>query len=186
MFMKNLSNDQVDVLISILKSRFEKNTDRHPNINWEQIFVKLSSNPEKLWSLNEMEKTGGEPDVVKYDKEKDEYVFFDCSKETPILRRSVCYDDEALNSRNSFKPSDSAVNFAKKIGIELLNEKDYIFLQTLGQFDNKSSSYIYTDEETRKLGGALFGDKRYNRTFIYHNGAESYYSSRGFRGKVNI
>ena len=184
--MKTMSNENEKSLLSILEKRFTENSNRHENINWMDVLKKLENNNDKMKVLFEMEKTGGEPDVVKYDKEKDEYVFFDCSKETPILRRSVCYDDEALNSRNSFKPSDSAVNFAKKIGIELLNEGDYIFLQTLGQFDNKSSSYIYTDEKTRKLGSALFGDKRYNRTFIYHNGAESYYSSRGFRGKVNI
>ena len=184
--MKKLINEQTDELIKILQSRFEKNMDRHPSINWRNVFEKLSNNPEKLWSLNEMEQTGGEPDVVAYDEGKKEYIFYDCSKESPTGRRNVCYDLEALESRKKFKPENNAIDMAKKMGIEILNEKEYQHLQKLGQFDLKTSSWIKTPVEIRELGGAVFGDRRYNNIFIYHNGADSYYAARGFRGFLII
>ena len=183
--MKNkpqLSSEQQEELIKTLKTRFEKNPNRHENIQWEDVQKKLESNPEKLWSLNEMERTEGEPDVVVYDKKTDEYLFIDCSSESPKGRRSLCYDREALNSRKENKPANSAVDLANEIGIEILNEEQYRELQTLGNFDLKTSSWVKTPDEIRKLGGAVFCDKRYNTVFVYHNGAESYYAARGFRG----
>lgn len=184
--MRKLTNEQTDVLVEKLKLRFEKNMDRHPNIIWEEIFKKLSNVPEKIWSLNEMEKTGGEPDVVEFDENKNEYIFYDCSKESPIGRRNVCYDREALESRKKFKPGNNAIDMAREMGIEILNEEEYKHLQKLGKFDLKTSSWIKTPVEIRKLGGAIFGDRRYNNTFIYHNGADSYYSARGFRGSLRV
>jgi hypothetical protein len=184
--MKKLSNEQIDKLMKVLKLRFEANMNRHPNIKWEQVYERLSNNHEKVWSLNEMERTGGEPDVVDYDKDINEYIFYDCSKESPIGRRSLCYDNEALESRKNFKPENSAMNMAKEMGIEILNEKEYRYLQKLGEFDLKTSSWIKTPEEIRKLGGAIFGDRRYNAVFIYHNGADSYYGARGFRGLLRV
>lgn len=181
--MKKLTINETNELLEILKLRFENNLNRHPNINWDQVLERISNEPHKLWSLNEMERTGGEPDVIVVENE---YFFVDCSKESPEGRRNVCYDAEALESRKKFKPKTSALSMAKDMGIELLNESEYKYLQTLGDFDLKTSSWINTPNEIRKLGGALFGDKRYNNTFIYHNGAESYYSSRGFRGLLKI
>lgn len=183
---KILSFDNQQELIEILKTRFEKNPNRHKNIKWENVQKKLESNPEKLWSLNEMERTEGEPDVVSYDKNTDEYVFFDCSTESPKGRRSLCYDRKALNSRKENKPKNSAVDLANEIGIEILDEEQYRYLQTLGNFDLKTSSWIKTPDEIRKLGGAIFCDKRYNTVFLYHNGAESYYAARGFRGVLRV
>lgn len=182
--MKKLNELEKENIISILKTRFEKNINRHQNINWDKVYNKLINNEEVLWSLNEMEKTGGEPDIVI--EKNNEYYFYDCAKESPSERRSFCYDKEALESRKSFKPENNAVDFANAIGINILNEEEYKYLQTLGDFDLKTSSWIKTDDSIRKLGGAIFGDKRYDRTFIYHNGAESYYSSRGFRGYVKL
>ncbi|MFC4162523.1 DUF4256 domain-containing protein [Epilithonimonas zeae] len=187
--MKNkpqLSSEQQEELIKILKIRFEKNPNRHENIQWEDVQKKLESNPEKLWSLNEMERTEGEPDVVGYDKKTDEYLFIDCSSESPKGRRSLCYDREALNSRKENKPANSAVDLANEIGIEILNEEQYRELQTLGNFDLKTSSWVKTPDNIRKLGGAVFCDKRYNTVFLYHNGAESYYAARGFRGILRV
>jgi hypothetical protein len=184
--MKELTNEQTDELIKTLKLRFEKNKDRHLNITWEQVFEKLSSNLEKIWSLNEMEKTGGEPDVVEYDENANEYIFYDCSEESPIGRRNNCYDREALESRKKFKPENNAIDMATQMGIEILNEEEYKRLQKLGQFDLKTSSWIKTPVEIRKLGGAIFGDRRYNNIFIYHNGADSYYGVRGFRGSLRV
>lgn len=181
--MLNLTSDQTNQLIETLKLRFESNMSRHPDVKWNQILEKISNVPNKLWALYEMERTGGEPDVVIFENKS---VFIDCSKESPEGRRNVCYDAEALESRKKFKPKTSALSMAKDMGIELLNESEYKHLQTLGDFDLKTSSWIDTPNEIRKLGGALFGDKRYNNTYIYHNGAESYYSSRGFRGLLKI
>lgn len=169
---------------NILKERFEKNMQRHPNIKWEDVEVKLT--PEKLNLLKGMEDTGGEPDVVKYDRETNEYIFFDCSVESPIGRRNVCYDHIALEARKKFKPGDSALNMAKTMGIEMLNEGEYMYLQTLGEFDKKTSTWLLTPDEIRKWGGAIFADRRYNHVFIYHNGADSYYASRGFRGSLKV
>ncbi|UQB70219.1 DUF4256 domain-containing protein [Epilithonimonas zeae] len=187
--MKNkprLSSEQQEELIKILKTRFEKNPKRHENIQWEDVQKKLESNPEKLWSLNEMERTDGEPDVVGYDKKTDEYHFADCSAESPKGRRSLCYDRDALKSRKEHKPVNSAIDLANEIGIEILNEEQYRELQTLGNFDLKTSSWVKTPEEIRKLGGAIFCDRRYNNVFLYHNGAESYYAARGFRGVLKV
>lgn len=187
--MKNkpqLSKEQESELIKILKTRFEKNPNRHENIKWEDVQKKLESNPEKLWSLNEMERTEGEPDVVDFDKNTNEYLFFDCSPESPKGRRSLCYDRKALDSRKENKPANSAIDLANEIGIEILNEEQYRELQTLGNFDLKTSSWVKTPEEIRKLGGAIFCDKRYNTVFLYHNGAESYYAARGFRGVLKL
>ena len=187
--MKNkpqLSTEQQEELIKILKTRFEKNPNRHENIKWEDVQKKLESNSEKFWPLNEMERTEGEPDVVGYDKKTDEYLFIDCSPESPKGRRSLCYDRDALNSRKEHKPVNSAVDLAAEIRIEILNEEQYRELQTLGTFDLKTSSWIKTSEEIRKLGGAIFCDKRYNTVFLYHNGAESYYAARGFRGILRV
>lgn len=187
--MKNkprLSSEQQEELIKILKTRFEKNPKRHENIQWEDVQKKLESNPEKLWSLNEMERTDGEPDVVGYDKKTDEYHFADCSAESPKGRRSLCYDRDALKSRKEHKPVNSAIDLANEIGIEILNEEQYRELQTLGNFDLKTSSWVKTPDDIRKLGGAIFCDRRYNNVFLYHNGAESYYAARGFRGVLKV
>lgn len=187
--MKNkpqLSTEQQEELIKILKTRFEKNPKRHDNINWEDIQKKLESNPEKLWSLNEMERTEGEPDVVGYDEKSDEYLFIDCSAESQKGRRSLCYDRKALDSRKDNKPANNAIDLANEIGIEILNEEQYRELQTLGNFDLKTSSWVKTPDDIRKLGGAVFCDKRYNTVFLYHNGAESYYAARGFRGVLRV
>ena len=181
--MKNkLSSEQQEELIKILKMCFEKNPTRHENIRWEDVQKKLESNPEKLWTLHEMERTEGEPDVISYDKKTDEYLFFDCSAESPKGRRSLCYDRKALDSRKENKPANSAIDLANEMGIEILDESKYRHLQSLGNFDVKTSSWVKTPEDIRKLGGAIFCDKRYNTVFLYHNGAESYYAARGFRG----
>jgi Protein of unknown function (DUF4256) len=177
---------QREELLSVLKTRFEKNKPRHKNIDWADVQAKLEANPKKLQSLAEMERTGGEPDVVGYDKKTREYVFYDCSAETPKGRRSICYDREALNSRKEHKPANSAIDLAKEIGIELLTEEQYRELQELGEFDTKTSSWIETPAAIRKLGGALFCDRRYGKFFVYHNGAESYYAARGFRGQLRV
>ncbi|KFC21894.1 DUF4256 domain-containing protein [Epilithonimonas lactis] len=187
MSIKNkLSPDEQSELIDILKTRFEKNPARHENIKWENVQKKLESNPEKLWSLSEMERTEGEPDVVDYDKKSDEYLFFDCSTESPKGRRSLCYDRKALDSRKENKPANNAIDLANEIGVEILDEVQYRHLQSLGNFDLKTSSWVKTPEDIRNLGGAVFCDKRYNTVFLYHNGAESYYSARGFRGFVKV
>ncbi len=183
---KCLSQEQSQELLNILKVRFEKNINRHKNIEWHKIQAKLEANPEKLRSLNEMELSGGEPDVVCYDRETDTYIFYDCSAESPKGRRSVCYDAEALESRKEHKPQNSAVNMAFQIGIELLSEEQYRKLQEFGNFDLKTSSWVKTPDAIRKLGGALFCDKRYKQVFLYHNGAESYYGARGFRGLLRV
>jgi hypothetical protein len=183
--MKNLTKEQREKLIQILKFRFEKNMNRHRNIKWDGVLKKLLDKPEKLWSLNEMEKTLGEPDVVGYDKKTREFIFCDCSPETPN-RRNLCYDAESLKSRKENKPKNSAFGIADEMGIEILDEEQYRELQKLGEFDTKTSSWIKTPKEIRKLGGALFADFRYGKVFIYHNGAESYYASRGFRGILRI
>lgn len=174
-----MSNNE---LLNILKERFEKNMNRHEGLEWAKIQAKLEANNEKLNSLDEMEKTGGKPDVVGYDEATDQYIFYDCSEESPKGRRSLCYDGEALETRKEHKPENSAVDMAASMGIELLTEEQYRGLQKLGNFDMKTSSWVKTPAEIRKLGGALFCDRRYNHVFVYHNGAESYYSSRGFRG----
>jgi hypothetical protein len=183
---KSLTPEQHQELLSILKSRFEKNMNRHNGLEWAKVLARLNANNQKLWSLNEMEKTGGEPDVVGYDKKTGEYIFFDCSPESPAGRRSFCYDGKALESRKEFKPKDSAVNMASSMGIELLTEGEYRKLQKLGNFDTKTSSWITTPADIRKLGGALFCDRRYNTVFVYHNGAESYYAGRAFRGSLRV
>lgn len=183
---KELSLDQCEELMEALKDRFEKNMDRHKGLEWAKVKAKLEANTEKLWSLNEMEATGGEPDVVGYDNKTDEYIFYDCSAESPKGRRSVCYDNEALESRKEHKPKSSAIDMANSMGVELLNEEQYRELQKLGNFDAKTSSWVMTPSNIRKLGGAIFCDKRYDTVFVYHNGAESYYSSRGFRGALRV
>ena len=177
---------QREELLQILKARFEKNMNRHKGLEWAKVQARLEANTEKLSSLNEMEKTGGEPDVVGYDKKTGEYTFYDCSTESPKGRRNVCYDREALESRKEFKPKDSALNMAAAMGIEILTEEQYRVLQKLGNFDTKTSSWLKTPSEIRKLGGAIFGDRRYDHVFVYHNGAPSYYAARGFRGSLNI
>ena len=187
--MKNinhLATEQSQQLIETLKIRFEKNRNRHLQIDWATVQFKLEANAEKCWSLNEMEKTGGEPDVVGFDAETDEFIFMDCSAETPKGRRSICYDREALESRKEFKPKTSAMEMATEMGIELLTEKEYRDLQKTGEFDLKTSSWVKTPEEIRKLGGAIFCDRRYNHVFTYHNGADSYYSVRGFRASLRV
>jgi len=181
-----LSSVQHEGLIGALKSRFEKNMNRHKGLEWTKIKAKLEANPEGLWSLNEMEKTGGEPDVVGHDKKTGEYIFFDCSAESPTGRRSVCYDREALESRKEHKPKTSAADMANAMGIELLTEEQYRELQKLGKFDTKTSSWVKTPSDIRKLGGAIFCDRRYETVFVYHNGAESYYAGRGFRGSLRV
>lgn len=183
---KELSPAQNEELLSTLKARFEKNTNRHKGLEWGKVQAKLEANKEKLWSLDEMEITGGEPDVVGYDKKTDEYLFYDCSAESPKGRRSICYDHEALESRKEHKPGNSAFEMAADMGIELLTEEEYRALQQLGDFDRKTSSWILTPAPIRKLGGALFCDRRYDTVFLYHNGAESYYAARGFRGSLRI
>lgn len=183
---KELSAEQQSELLETIKARFEKNSNRHKDINWSNLQSKLESNPEKLKSLHEMERTEGEPDVVDYDKKTDEYIFYDCSPESPKGRRSICYDQKALESRKENKPVNSAMKLAAEMGIELLTEEQYRHLQQLGNFDTKTSSWITTPEAIRKLGGALFADFRYNTVFIYHNGAESYYAARGFRGSLRV
>lgn len=183
---KILSEDLVVKLLEILEERFRKNMNRHESLKWPEIMEKLKMNPGKLWSLWEMERTGGEPDVVSWGSKTDEYFFCDCSTESPSGRRSLCYDDLALTSRKEFKPKDSASKMAESMGITMLNVEEYESLQKFGNFDTKTSSWIRTPQEMRKLGGALFADYRFGRTFIYHNGAESYYAGRGFRGWLKI
>ncbi len=183
---KVLSPEQREELLRALKTRFEKNMNRHSSIEWAKVQAKLQSNTAKLWSLHEMERTGGEPDVVGYDKKTGEYVFYDCSAESPKGRRSVCYDREALESRKEHKPEDSAMDMAAAMSIELLTEEEYRELQKLGNFDTKTSSWVQTPPDIRKLGGALFCDRRYGKVFVYHNGAESYYAARAFRGSLRV
>lgn len=183
---KELSSTQITALLEVLKSRFDKNMPRHKNLEWSQIQTKLKAQPAKLWSLQEMEQTGGEPDVISYDKKSGEFIFCDCSVESPKGRRSLCYDREGLNSRKEFKPENSAIDLAESMGIELLTEENYRDLQKLGTFDAKTSSWIKTPAAIRKHGGALFGDFRYGAVFIYHNGASSYYAARGFRGLLRV
>jgi hypothetical protein len=191
MTMKNnkaLSSDQQEEIIKVLKARFEKNRNRHESLEWAKIQERLDhkSSPEKLWSLYEMESSGGEPDVVGQDKFTGEYIFYDCSAETPKGRRSVCYDREALNARKENKPQNSALDMAAAMGIELLSEEQYRHLQQLGEYDLKTSSWVKTPADIRKLGGALYCDRRYNHVFVYHNGADSYYAARGFRGMLRV
>ena len=183
---KELSPEQGDELIAIVKTRFYKNRNRHNDLEWDEIQAKLKANPKKLWSLHEMERTGGEPDVVGHDEKTGEYLFYDCALESPKGRRSLCYEREALDSRKEFKPANTAIDMAKKMGIELLDEDQYRFLQQFGKFDTKTSSWIKTPLDIRKLGGAIFADFRYNNVFIYHNGASSYYAVRGFRGLLRV
>jgi hypothetical protein len=183
---KKLSAQQSEELLSILKIRFEKNMKRHEGIEWAKVQEKLTAKPEKLWSLNEMDITGGEPDVVAFDEKTKEFIFMDCAAESPKGRRSTCYDHEALEARKEHKPNDSAVNMASEMGIELLTEEEYRALQELGEFDLKTSSWIKTPERIRKLDGALFCDRRYNTVFVYHNGVQSYYAARGFRGSLKV
>ena len=185
-FKKEFSPEQREELLRVLKIRFEKNMNRHKGLEWKKLQEKLEANTAKLQSLNEMEGTGGEPDVLGYDKKTDEFIFYDCSEESPKGRRSLCYDHEALNARKEHKPKDSAVNMAASMGIELLTEEQYRELQKLGQFDTKTSSWIKTPSDIRKLGGAIFADFRYGNVFVYHNGAESYYAARGFRGSLRV
>lgn len=181
-----LSRAQHEELLKLLKVRFGENMIRHKGLQWAKVKAALEANPEKLWSLNEMERTGGEPDVVGFDKKTGEYIFFDCSTESPKGRRSVCYDREGLESRKEHEPIHSAIEMTAAMGIELLTEEQYRELQQLGDFDTKSSSWVKTPSEVRKLGGAIFGDLRYGRVFVYHNGAQSYYAARGFRGSLRI
>ncbi len=183
---KDLSAAQREELLSALKSRFEKNMNRHKGLEWAKVQAKLEADPKKLWSLSEMESTGGEPDVVGYDKKTGEYIFYDCSAESPKGRRSVCYDHEALEARKEHKPQNSAVGMATDMGIELLTEEQYRELQKLGNFDLKTSSWVKTPSNIRELGGGLFCDRRYNQVFLYHNGADSYYAARGFRGSLRV
>jgi Protein of unknown function (DUF4256) len=183
---KALSPKQREELLRTLKDRFEKHMNRHKGLEWGKVQAKLETHAEKLWSLNEMEKTGGEPDVVGHDKKTGEYVFYDCSAQSPKGRTSLCYDREALDSRKEFKPKNNAMDMAAAMGVELLTEEEYRELQKLGEFDTKSSSWVKTPADMRKLGGALFGDRRFGRIFFYHNGAESYYSGRGFRGSLRV
>jgi hypothetical protein len=183
---KELSPKQRDELLGTLKARFEKNMKRHESLEWDKVRARLEADPEKLWSLGEMESTGGEPDVVGQDKKTGEYVFFDCSPESPKGRTSLCYDREALDSRKEHKPKNCAMDLAATMGTELLTEEQYHELQKLGSFDAKSSSWLKTPAEVRKLGGAIFGDRRFGRVFVYHNGAESYYSGRGFRSMLKV
>lgn len=184
--MKKLSPTESQDFIQVLKNRFESHRHRHQAMGWSKIQTRLEAHPEKLWSLYQMEKTGGEPDVVNYDKQTGEYVFYDCSKESPKGRRSLCYDRKALQSRKKFKPKDNAMDVATAMGIELLSVAQYQDLQKLEAIDLKTSSWIKTPEEIRSLGGALFGDNRFGTVFIYHNGAESYYAARGFRGFLKV
>lgn len=186
MSSKKLSPGESEELLKVLKARFEKNMNRHKGIEWADVQAKLEKNPAKLWSLDEMEATEGEPDVIAYDQETKEYIFCDCSPESPKGRRSLCYDREALNSRKEHKPANSALDLATDMGISLLTEEEYRELQKLGNFDTKTSSWVETPAEIRKLGGAIFCDRRYGTVFMYHNGAESYYAARGFRGILRV
>ncbi|MBR3121206.1 DUF4256 domain-containing protein [Oceanobacillus profundus] len=183
---KDIASEEREELLNVLKARFEKNMHRHQGIEWEDVQAKLDANPQKLWSLNEMEKSSGEPDVVGYVKETDEYIFYDCSVESPKGRRSVCYDREALEARKKHKPENSAMDMATVMGIELLTEEQYRELQKLEDVDKKTSSWVQTPANIRKLGGALFCDRRYDTVFVYHNGADSYYGARGFRGSLRV
>jgi hypothetical protein len=183
---KKLSAEEREKLLKTLKARFEKNSSRHKGITWDKVLAKLDASPQKLWSLSIMEETDGEPDVVGFDKKTGEYIFMDCSAESPKGRRSICYDDEALESRKEHKPADSAMEMAASMGVEMLDEEQYRELQQLGHFDTKTSSWLKTPDAIRKLGGAIFGDYRYGQVFIYHNGAESYYAARGFRGSLRV
>lgn len=183
---KELSPEQREELLRTLSTRFEKNMNRHVGIEWAHVQAKLEADNDKLWSLNEMERTGGEPDVVDHDKNMDEYVFYDCSVESPAGRRSICYDGAALESRKKLKPDNSAIDMAADMGIEILTEEQYRKLQILGSFDLKTSSWVKTPDNIRKLGGALFCDRRYDTVFVYHNGADSYYGARGFRGSLRV
>jgi hypothetical protein len=183
---KELSPNQREEILRTLKARFEKNMNRHQGLEWVKVQARLEAHPEKLWSLNAMESTGGEPDVFGYDNTVGEFIFYDCSAESPIGRRNVCYDREALESRKENKPKDSAMNMAAAMGIEILSEDEYRELQKLGNFDLKTSSWLKTPTEIRQRGGAIFGDRRYDHVFIYHNGAESYYGARGFRGSLKV
>jgi hypothetical protein len=183
---KELSPEQLEELINVLKARFEKNSNRHIGLEWTKVEERLEANTEKLWSLNEMEVTGGEPDVIGYDNNTGEYIFCDCSTESPKGRRGVCYDREALDSRKANKPENNAIDMAAAMGIELLTQEQYRELQKLESFDAKTSSWVKTPSDIRKLGGAIFADFRYGTVFVYHNGAESYYSARGFRGLLRI
>jgi hypothetical protein len=182
----NLSPDQTSELHKILKDRFEKNMNRHKGLDWAKVSANLDARPEKLWSLNEMEVTGGEPDVVAFYEKTGEFIFYDCSLESPSGRRSICYDREGLDSRKEFKPANTALDMAEEMGIEVLTETEYRYLQTLGHFDTKTSSWLKTPPEIRKHGGSIFGDYRYGHVFVYHNGAQSYYGGRGFRGKLLV
>lgn len=186
MSTKELSQEQTEELINTLQVRFEKNTFRHEGLDWANVQARLEANSEKLWSLHEMEATGGEPDVVGYDANTDEFIFYDCSAESPKGRRSLCYDREAWESRKNHKPENTAMDVAKEMGIELLTEEQYRQLQELGKFDLKTSSWVQTPDNIRKLGGAIFCDRRYDMVFMYHNGAESYYAARGFRGSLRV
>ncbi|MGZ5253990.1 MAG: DUF4256 domain-containing protein [Flavitalea sp.] len=186
MSKKKLSATDSKELLKILKARFEKNLSRHNELKWEKVEEKLTANPDKLWSINEMESSGGEPDVVGKENEKGEIHYYDCAAESPKGRRSICYDREGLESRKEAQPSNTAVDMANEMGIEILNEEQYRELQKFGKFDTKTSSWLKTPDAIRKLGGAIFGDYRYGQVFIYHNGAQSYYSGRGFRGIVRI
>ena len=183
---KELPQEESSALLKILKTRFENNMNRHKGLDWHKIQAKLEANPGKLWPLNEMEQTSGEPDVVGYDKKTGEYIFYDCAAESPKGRRSICYDQKALESRKEYKPQNSAVGMAVEMGIALLTEEQYRELQQLGKFDTKTSSWIATPADIRELGGGIFGDCRFGRVFIYHNGAESYYAARGFRGSLRV
>jgi hypothetical protein len=183
---KDMKAKQREELLRALKARFEKNMNRHKGLEWAKVQAKLEANTEKLWSLNEMERTGGEPDVVGHDKKTGEYIFYDCSAESPKGRRNVCYDREGQEARKAFKPEDNAIDMAAAMGIELLTEEQYRELQKLGNFDTKTSSWVKTPAEIRKLGGALFCDRRYDHVFVYHNGAESYYGARAFRGSLRV
>jgi hypothetical protein len=183
---KELSPEQREEILKKLETCFEKNMHRHEGIKWTKVQERLQANPEKIWSLYEMERTGGDPDVVAFDKETEEYIFYDCSKESPEGRRNVCYDHEALEARKKYPPGDSAMNMAKDLGIELLTEEQFHDLQQLGEFDTKTSSWLKTPAEVRKHGGAIFGDRRFGRVFVYHNGADSYYGARGFRGSLRV
>ncbi|WP_139378410.1 DUF4256 domain-containing protein [Mesobacillus jeotgali] len=183
---KELSREERDELFHTLRIRFEKNMERHKSLDWASVQAKLEENPDKMWTLNEMERTGGEPDVIAIDKETGEYIFFDCSAESPKGRRSVCYDKEALESRKKHKPENNALDMAADMGIELLTEEQYRELQEHGNFDLKTSSWIHTPANIRRLGGALFCDRRYDTVFLYHNGADSYYAARGFRGMLRV
>jgi hypothetical protein len=184
--MRDMKEEQREELLGTLKARFEKNMNRHKGLEWAKVQAKLEANAEKLWSLNEMERTGGEPDIVGYDKGAGEYIFYDCSAESPKDRRSVCYDREGLESRKEHRPENSAIDMAAAMGIEILTEEQYRELQKLGKFDAKTSSWLKTPSEIRKLGGAIFGDFRYGHVFVYHNGAQSYYAARGFRGSLRV